>query len=84
MQHNDFDVLPAHINDAMRIGMKAQRRLGMGHGLDQRHIGVQHIAQDILGIAGGADTKHFETRSLDSTCWRRDSNNSFVSSMGLP
>ena len=84
VQDNDFDVLPADVDDAMGVGIKTQRRLGVGYGFHQRNIGVQHVAQDILGIAGCADTKHFEVRSLRLHLLAERLKSCFVSSMGLP
>ncbi len=60
MQDDDLDILPAHVDDAVRIFIKLQRRLGVSHGLYQRHIRVQHVFQNILGIAGGGDSQDFE------------------------
>ena len=50
-QQNELDVLPAHIDDHMRIGKVMQCRFGVGHGFNQGHIGLQHLGEDILGVA---------------------------------
>ena len=64
VQDDDLDVLPAHVHDHVRIVVKLERRLGVGHGLDQRYVCMQNIFQDVLGIAGRGYAQHFEFGAL--------------------
>ena len=64
VQDDDLDVLPTHVDDDVRIFVKLERRLGVRHGLDQRHIGVQDVFQDILCVARGGDSQDFQLRLL--------------------
>ena len=64
LQNDQLDVLPANVDDDVRIFIKLQRRFGVRDGLHQRDIGVQHIFQDVLRVAGGAYAQHFELCTL--------------------
>ena len=64
VQDDDLDVLPAHIDDDVRIFVKLQRRLGVRHGLHQRHVGMQNIFQNVFRIAGRGDAQHFQLGAL--------------------
>ena len=64
VQDDDLDVLPAHIHDHVRIFVELQRRLGVRDGLHQRHVGLEHIFQNVLGVAGGGHAQHFELGAL--------------------
>ena len=64
LQDDELDVLPADVDDHVRIVVELQRRLGVRDGLDQRHVGVQHVFEDVLGVSGRADAQHFQLRAL--------------------
>ena len=64
VQDDDLDVLPAHVDDDVRIFVKLERRLGVRHGLYQRDVGVQDVFQNVLRIAGGGHSQDFQLRVL--------------------
>ena len=63
-QDDELDVLPADVDDDVRILVELHRRLGVRDGLDQRDVGLEHVFQHVLGIAGGADAENFQLRAL--------------------
>ena len=63
-QDDELDVLPAHVDDDVRILVELHRRLGVRHGLDQRYVGLEHIVQDVFGVTGGAHAENIEVRAL--------------------
>ncbi len=64
VQDDDLDVLPAHVDDDVRVVVELQGRFGVRHGLDQRHIGVQNVFENVLGVTGGGDAQNFQLRLL--------------------
>ena len=60
MQNDDLNILPAHVDDDVRIFIELEGRLGVRHGLDQRDVGVQHVFQNVLGVAGGGYSQDLE------------------------
>ena len=44
--------------------VELHRRFGVRDGLDQRDIGLQHVFQHVLRVAGRAHAEHFERRAL--------------------
>ena len=64
VQDNDFDVLAADIDDHVRVFVKLERGFGVCHGFHQGDIGLQNIFQNVLGVASGRDTQHFELGML--------------------
>ncbi len=44
--------------------VELHRRLGVRDSLHQRDVGLQHVFQHILGVAGGADAQDFERAAL--------------------
>ena len=58
LQNDELDVLAAHVADDVGVGIEVQRRLGVRHGFDHGRVGVQHVLQDVLGVAGGADAQN--------------------------
>src|SRR5262249_10643154 len=48
VQDDDFDVLPAYVDDHVRIFVKLERRLGMRNGFHERDISFQHVLQNVL------------------------------------
>ena len=51
-QQDELDVLPADIDDDLRVGKAAQGRFGVGHGFHQGRVGAEHLFENILGVAG--------------------------------
>ena len=51
-EDDELDVLTADVDDAVRIVVKAHRRLRMRDGFHERHISVQRFLQNILRVAG--------------------------------
>ncbi len=41
-----------------------QATLGMGDGLDQGHVGADHVLEDVLGVAGGAHAQDLQAAAL--------------------
>ncbi len=64
LQNDELDVLPAHVDDDVRILVELHRRFRMRDGFDQRHVGFQDIFQNIFRIAGGPDSQNFQFRAL--------------------
>ena len=62
-QQNQLDVLPADIDDHLRIGKIMQRRLRVRDGLHQRHVRAQHLAENVLGVAGRAHAENLQPRA---------------------
>ena len=63
-QDDELDVLAAHVDDNVRLLIELHRRLGVRDGFHQRHIGLQHVLQNVLGVAGRAHAHHFQGRAL--------------------
>ena len=63
-QDNQLDVLAANVHDDVRVLVELHGRLGVGHGLHQRDIGLEHVLQHVLGIAGRADAQNFQRCTL--------------------
>ena len=61
-----------------------QRRFGVRHGLDDGRVGVQHVFQDVLGVAGGADAQDLQRGALLFDLLAQVREHVLVSSMGLP
>ncbi len=59
-QDDDLDVLAADVTDDIDVVIKVQRALAMSDSLDDRRIGPQHIAEDVLRVAGGANAEDLE------------------------
>ena len=64
MQDDDLDVLAADVDDHVGIFVEFQRRFGVRDGLDQGHVSLENIFQNVFGIAGGGDPENFEFRVL--------------------
>ena len=60
VKNDDLDILPTHVDDHVRIFIELERRLRVSHGLDQSHVGVQDVFQNIFGVAGGGDSQDLE------------------------
>ena len=60
VQDDDLDVLPANVNDDVRIFIELQRRLRVGHGFNQRHIRLENVFENVFRVAGRRNTQHFE------------------------
>ena len=64
VQNDDFDVLPTHVDNDMRIFIELERRFRMRHGLDQRYVRVQNVFQNILRVARSGYSEHLQLRLL--------------------
>ena len=64
VQNDDLDILPAHVDDHVRIFVKLQRRFRVRDGFDKRHIGVENIFQNVLRISGRCHAQNFQFRIL--------------------
>src|ERR1017187_6783065 len=64
LQDDDLDVLAAHVANHVHVVVKVKTGLGMGHRLDQRRVGADHVLQDVLGISRGADTQNLQVCAL--------------------
>ena len=63
-EDDQLDVLAAHVHDHVRIVVELQRGFGVRDGFDQPDVGLQHILQNVLRVAGGRHAQHFELRAL--------------------
>ena len=45
LRTDQLDVLPADIDDDVRIRVEVQSRFGVRHGLRQSHVGAEHLLQ---------------------------------------
>src|SRR5262249_44264301 len=64
LENDELDVLTTDIDDHVDIVVELKSRFGVSHGLYKSDIGGEHILEDILGIAGRADTHDLESRTL--------------------
>ena len=64
MQHDELDVLATHVHDDVWIFVEFQCGLGVRDGLDQSHISLEHIFQNVLGVSCGSYSQHFHARIL--------------------
>ena len=60
VQDDDLDVLPADVDDHVRIFVELQRRLGVRDGFHQRDVGVENVFQNVFRVAGGRDAQNFQ------------------------
>jgi hypothetical protein len=60
VQDDDFDVLPAHVDDDVRIFVELESRFRVCHRLDQRYVRVQNVFQDVFRVASGSDSENFQ------------------------
>src|SRR5580704_419793 len=60
VQDDDLDVLPTDVDDHVRVLIELQCGLGVGNGFDKRHVSVQNVSQNILGIASSRDAQNLE------------------------
>ena len=84
LQDDDLDVLPADVADHVHVVVEVQAGLGVRDGLDQRGIGADHVFQNVLGVAGGADAQDLQRRALIANLPSSFCSTSIVSSIGLP
>jgi hypothetical protein len=84
LQDDDLDVLAADVAHHVDVVVEVQRALAVRDRLDDRRVGAEHVAEDVLGVAGGADAEDLEGAPESSTCWRRSAKSSLVSTIGLP
>ena len=64
LENDQLDVLPADIDDDMRIVVVLECRLRMRHGFHQCDVGFQDISQDVLGVTRRTDTKDVQAGAL--------------------
>ncbi len=64
MQNDDLDVLPTHVHDDVRILVELQRRFRMSDSLDQSHVRIEHILQNVFCISGCRNPENFHLRVL--------------------
>jgi hypothetical protein len=62
-EHDDLDVLPADVDDHVRILDRPARGFGVGHRLDQGHVRLQDVVQEIFCVAGRADAQDVQPRA---------------------
>jgi len=48
----------------VRVVVELQGRFRVRDRFHQAHVGVQHVLEHVLGVAGGSDAEHFELRAL--------------------
>ena len=63
-EDDELDVLAADIDDDVRIVVELQRGLSMRDRFHQRHVCVQHIFEDVFGVAGRSHAENLERRAL--------------------
>ena len=51
-QDHDLDVGAADVADHVGVGEEVQRGGGVRHRLDDRHVGAEHVLEQILAVAG--------------------------------
>ena len=64
LQDDDLDVLPADVADHVDVVVEVQAGLGVRDGLDERGVGADHVLQNVLGVAGGADAEDLQLGAL--------------------
>ena len=64
VQDDELNILPANVYDHMRIFVELERGFGVRNGFNQRHVGLQHILQDVLRVPGRAHSQHFHSGIL--------------------
>ena len=57
-QDHDLDVGAAHVADHVGVGKEVERRRGMRHRLHHRHVGAQHVLEEILAVARQREPRH--------------------------
>src|SRR5580658_230042 len=60
MQNDDLDVLSADIDNHMRIFVELQSRFRMRDRLNQSHVGLENILQNVFRISRGRDSQNFQ------------------------
>ncbi len=85
LQDDELDVLAAHVADDVGMRDRSAARLGVRHGLDDGRVGIEHVLQNVLGVAGGAHAENLERGALLFDLLRAGCRTCpCVSSMGLP
>ncbi len=85
LQDDDLDVLAADVADHVDVLVEVQAGLGVRDGFDQRGIGADHVLQNVLGVAGGADAQDLRASRPDPRpAVAASASTSMVSSIGLP
>ncbi len=64
LEDDELDVLPADVDDHVGLGVKVHARLRVRDRLDEGDVGVQHVFEDVFGIAGRADAEHVQLAAL--------------------
>ena len=60
VQDDDLDVLPAHVDDDVRIFVELERRFRVRDRFDQRNICVENVFENVLRITGRRNAQHFK------------------------
>src|SRR5208283_128234 len=64
LQDDDLDVLAAHVADHVHVVVEMQAGFGVRHRLDQSRIRADHVLENVLGVAGGADAQNLQLGAL--------------------
>ena len=64
LEDDDLDVLAAHVANHVHVVVEMQAGFGVRHGLHQRGVGADHVLQNVLGVAGGADAQNLQLHAL--------------------
>src|SRR5690606_13081981 len=63
LEDDDLDVLAADVADDVDVLVEVERALAVGHRLDDGRVGAEDVAEDVLGVAGGADAEDGQLRA---------------------